>query len=64
MESGADDIADSATTLIFPGETPTKVELQKFIDQFNDVAEEKGYGPMLRGGLPLAAHQYTQRNLD
>eukprot|EP00965_Chrysotila_dentata_P261154 6214156-Pleurochrysis_carterae.AAC.1 len=64
MDSAADSVSTTSKTLIFPGETPTKVELQQFLDLFMDEAEAKGYGPLLRGEMPLAALQYTQRNLD
>eukprot|EP00965_Chrysotila_dentata_P118426 3915003-Pleurochrysis_carterae.AAC.1 len=61
---GLESASASAFGLIFPGETPNKVELKQFLESFQDVIDQKAYGAMLRGELPYAALSLTPRNLD
>eukprot|EP00965_Chrysotila_dentata_P220524 6191830-Pleurochrysis_carterae.AAC.1 len=50
--------------MTLPGETPSKVELKKSLESFQDAVDQKAYGAMLRGELPYAALLLTPRNLE
>eukprot|EP00965_Chrysotila_dentata_P130946 4329026-Pleurochrysis_carterae.AAC.1 len=62
--NGLDTVPVSALGLNFPGETPNKVGLKRFLESFQDAMDQKPYGAMLRGELPHAALSLTPRNLD
>eukprot|EP00965_Chrysotila_dentata_P238819 6202741-Pleurochrysis_carterae.AAC.1 len=59
-----DSFLASAASMNFPGETPNKVELKHFLESFQDAMNQKPYGALLRGELPIAALQLTLQNLD
>eukprot|EP00965_Chrysotila_dentata_P025007 829146-Pleurochrysis_carterae.AAC.1 len=50
--------------MVFPGETPNKVELKQFLDTFQDTMDQKPYGAMLRGELLYAALALAPRGLE
>eukprot|EP00965_Chrysotila_dentata_P125800 4158284-Pleurochrysis_carterae.AAC.1 len=50
--------------MVFPGETPNKVELKQILDTFQNTRDEKPYGAMLRGELPYAASALAPRSLE
>eukprot|EP00965_Chrysotila_dentata_P069520 2296542-Pleurochrysis_carterae.AAC.1 len=52
---GPESVSAPAFGMVFPGETPNKVELKQFLDTFQDTMDQKPYGAMLRGELPYAA---------
>eukprot|EP00965_Chrysotila_dentata_P260131 6213795-Pleurochrysis_carterae.AAC.5 len=64
MDSRLDTASATATVTVFPGETPTKVELRRFLDQFLYEGDPKGHGTLLRGEIPPTAVEYTPPNLD
>eukprot|EP00965_Chrysotila_dentata_P118907 3931969-Pleurochrysis_carterae.AAC.1 len=50
--------------MVFPGETPNKVELKQFLYTFQDTMDQKASGAMLRGALPYAALALAPRSLE
>eukprot|EP00965_Chrysotila_dentata_P002268 74380-Pleurochrysis_carterae.AAC.1 len=64
MEANLESMSGSALGLNFPGKTPNKVELKKFLDKFQDAMDQKPYGAMLRTELPYAALALAPKSLD
>eukprot|EP00965_Chrysotila_dentata_P073967 2442646-Pleurochrysis_carterae.AAC.1 len=50
--------------MIFPGETPNKVEPKQFLDTFQDTMDQEPYGAMLCGELPYAALALAPKSLE
>eukprot|EP00965_Chrysotila_dentata_P076404 2523510-Pleurochrysis_carterae.AAC.1 len=49
---GLEFVSAPAFGMVYPGETPNKVELKQFLDTFRqDTMDQKPYGAMLRGEL-------------
>eukprot|EP00965_Chrysotila_dentata_P147437 4866882-Pleurochrysis_carterae.AAC.6 len=61
---GPESVSVSAFGLVFPGETPHKVELKQFLDTFQDSMDQKPYGAILRGELPFAVPSLAPRKLE
>ena len=48
----------------YPGETPSKSELVKWLDSWSDSLETAGFSPLLRGEIPFEIRKLAPRELS